>query len=772
MRYKAFLSHTKERLKPLVRRLFFKEIYVDGKEPPKSYAFNIKFIGIYIIFLVYSLMLLIALNFPEFPLLDIITFYNPFAFSNALVTLFLLLSILYSNDRFRNFIFGDHSAIKQLILYVGAVSGFFLLFSLTFTTTINFMSYLLALSTIWLILYSTRFYMYSRKFATKIESRFIAEYSTTRRVIANISPYLILCILVTIALFYRSLLVFISLDFFGPFAPEEAVIVYNVEMRLIMPLIYFSLVLTLLFILFEFIFTRRRAETKRAGLFDNYTFSLIVLFIFFFQIFQISIYLILRPETIDALKTSVGASSSTVSFILLFEYEISMFFLYRIIMKLGRSLGWQISIFKRDGLVILILGCVFAQTLSRYALQTQVTNQEITLIGNILMSDKYIVSIIMIIFLGVTLLIYYLKPHETSMFIRLQKETINQKEESMEIIYKLLKSEYIRRGAAYPIEILEREMIRATKLSKSAIYSLIAQLAKSDMDFHVTTVKNDYGITRKIIDFVSVTEKFDKKEIAQLKAKKYLSERLYSTMKKSKKKYLKLGDNLSKEKASDQFLTSLTMGYEKKQKEEVLIEEKKRDTEIRFLKKEVPESLREKIIQMLKKEYSYRIENVEKYANFHYAISEIASQIQLETRITPGELYPILESINETEIELVLLENPDEPEDKMISFLPVADDDLMYTLANFRPDDYNQIRIYLIQNFIKFLKRKKSKAVFNKLKKGISKKTEVQRIWKDLINILINYYPLYTQVKEKVQEGKDLLKLFNQFPKKEIIEEN
>lgn len=440
-------------------------------------------------------------------------------------------------------------------------------------------------------------------------------------------------------------------------------------------------------------------------------------------------------------------------------------------MKLGRSLGWQIFIFKRDGLILLILGCVFAQTLSRYALQTQVTNQEITLIGNILMSDKYIVSIIMIIFLGATLLIYYLKPHETSMFIRLQKETIDQREESMEIIYKLLKSEYIRRGDAYPIEILDREMIKATKLSKSAIYSLITQLAESNMDFHVTTAKNDYGITRKIIDFVSVTEKFDKKEIAQLKAKKYLSERLYSTMKQSKKKSLKLGDNLSKEKASDQFLSSLTMGYEKKQKEEVLIEKKQKDTEITFIKKEVPKSLREQIIEMLKKEYSYRIENVEKYTNFHYAISEIASQIQLETKITPGELYPILESINETEIELVLLENPDEPEDKMISFLPVADDDLMYTLASFRPDDYNQIRIYLIKNFIKFLKRKKSKAVFNKLKKGISKNTEEQRIWKGLINILINYYPLYTEVTEKIQEGKDVLKIFNRFPKKEIIKE-
>jgi len=772
MKQKKFLVQFKGRLKRVLRKLFFKDIYVDGKEPPKSYAFDWKFIGIYIIFLLYSLVLLIALNFPHFIFLDIITFFNPFAFSNALVTFFLLFSILYSSDRIRNYIFGEYSAIKQTIVYVSAIGGFFLLFTFVFTTTINFMTYLLALSTIWLILYSTRFFMYSRKFSTKIEAKFIAKYSLTRRFIAIISPYFILAILVVIALFYRSLLVFISLDFFGPFAPEEAVLVYNVEMRLIMPLIYFSLVLTSLFILFEFIFTRRRAETKRAGLFDNYTFSLIVMFIFFFQIFQISIFLILRPETVNALKATVGATSSTVSFIFIFEFVISMFFLYRIILKLGRSLGWQIFIFKRDGLVLLVLGCVFAQTLSRYALQTQITNQEITTLGNILMADKFIVSIIMIIFLGATLLIYYLKPHETSMFMRLQKETVTHVEEKMDIIYELLKSEYIRRGEAYPIEILDRELIKATRLSKGAVYSLITQLAESNMDFHVTVDKRKGAIRRKIIDFVSVTEKFDKKEVAQKKAKKYLSERLYETMAANDRSTIKLGDDLSEDKASDQFLSSLTSDYKKKQKDKLIIEEKLKEVEITFAEKEIPELLSEKIIKTLKKEYAYRIENKEQYDDFNYTISEIATQIQQETRITPGEIYPILENISQFDIELALLDNPDEPEDKKIRFIPVADDDLMYTIANFRPDEYIKIRINVIKNFIKFLKRKKVKAIFTKLRKGISNNTEEQRIWKNILKILLDYYPLFTEVNEKIQEGKDILKVYSQFPKREIIAEN
>jgi hypothetical protein len=441
-------------------------------------------------------------------------------------------------------------------------------------------------------------------------------------------------------------------------------------------------------------------------------------------------------------------------------------------LKLGRSLGWQIFIFKRDGLVLLVLGCVFAQTLSRYALQTQITNQEITTLGNILMADKFIVSIIMIIFLGATLLIYYLKPHETSMFMRLQKETVTHVEEKMDIIYELLKSEYIRRGEAYPIEILDRELIKATRLSKGAVYSLITQLAESNMDFHVTVDKRKGAIRRKIIDFVSVTEKFDKKEVAQKKAKKYLSERLYETMAANDRSTIKLGDDLSEDKASDQFLSSLTSDYKKKQKDKLIIEEKLKEVEITFAEKEIPELLSEKIIKTLKKEYAYRIENKEQYDDFNYTISEIATQIQQETRITPGEIYAILENISQFDIELALLDNPDEPEDKKIRFIPVADDDLMYTIANFRPDEYIKIRINVIKNFIKFLKRKKVKAIFTKLRKGISNNTEEQRIWKNILKILLDYYPLFTEVNEKIQEGKDILKVYSQFPKREIIAEN
>ncbi|MHA1349373.1 MAG: hypothetical protein ACTSPZ_00890, partial [Promethearchaeota archaeon] len=438
MNPKGNLAKIKDSLQKNVRKVFIQELYVEGKEPPKSYFAERKFFGLYAIFLIYSysFLVLIGINFPG-TYLNILTFGNPFVFGNALVAFFLVLSILYSVDKIRIFFFEKHTAIKQVILYVGIISSFFILFLFIYDINTNLISYLLGLSTIWLVLLSFRFYMYSRKFATKIEAKFIAKYSVFRRFLASIAPYFILGVLVVIALFYRGLLVYISLDFFGPFAPSEAVRVYELEMRLIMPLIYFSLILTLLFIIFEFVFTRRRAETKRAGLFDNYTFSLIVLFIFFFQVFQLSLFLILNPVTITALKASVGANSSTIWFIFIIEFAVSIFFLYRIIKKLGRSIEWKLLIFKRDGLILLILGCVLSQTLTRYALQTQVPNQIITPLGQFFMADKYIISILMIIFLGSTLLLYYLKPHETSMFIRLQKETVDQEEQSMDIIYKL-----------------------------------------------------------------------------------------------------------------------------------------------------------------------------------------------------------------------------------------------------------------------------------------------------------------------------------------------
>jgi hypothetical protein len=189
---------------------------------------------------------------------------------------------------------------------------------------------------------------------------------------------------------------------------------------------------------------------------------------------------------------------------------------------------------------------------------------------------------------------------------------------------------------------------------------------------------------------------------------------------------------------------------------------------ISFTKKEIPTSLKNLIIDVLKKEYTYRIENEEKYPDFHFSISEIASQVQMETRISPGELYPILESINESDLELSLIKNPEEPEDKKVSFFPVADDDLSYTLANFRPEEYKKVRNKVIKNYMKFLKRKKARAIFSKLRKEIGNKTEEQQVWNTNYKILNNYYPLHLTVIERVRLGEDLPKVIKVFPKKDI----
>ena len=754
-------SNIKNSLNQAFKKIIYKEILVDGQEPGKSYAYEKKFFGIYSVFLFYSFLMLFAINYPDNLGVLFLTLGNPFAFGNAVIGLFLALSILYSNDKFRIFIFEKHTLIKQIVLYSGIVLILYLFFLQVYDSGMNLMSYLLALSMFWLILLSTRFYMYSRKFATKIESRAIAKYSLIRNFGAFITPYFILAVLITLALFYRSLLVFLSLDFFGPFAPEEAVQVYLIEMRLVMPLIYFSLILTLMFILFEFVFTRRKAETRRAGLYDNYTFSLVVLFIFFFQILQLSIYLILHNDTINALKATVGATSATVTYIFVFEFIISMFFLYRIVKKLGRSLGWRLFIFKKDGLILLVLGFVFAQTLSRYALQTQVPYQEITIVGQFLMADKYIVSIIMIIFLGLTLLIYYLKPHETSMFIRLQKETVSEEERELDRVYKLIRSEYIRRGEAYPIEILERELIKATHLSKQRIYSIIGNLARRDIDMKVFNKRDDTGQVRKYVDFVSVIEKFDRKGKAKKKAKKYLSERLVDTMRK-RGNVLNLSSSTDSEKASDQFLNSLSTNFSKKVQEET----KQKDTMIDFKIKPIPMSLQENILDLLKNEFLYRIENEDKYPDFHFPISEIASQIQLETKINPGELYPILENLSKSDIEFELIDNPEEPEDKLINFVPIADEDLSYTLMNFRYEEYLKIKSRMTEQFFKLFKRKRVKITFEKLKKEIPNNSEEQKAWRDLLTKLRDYFQEFSVIQEKLISGGTLEKIIKKFPSK------
>ncbi|MFW9987301.1 MAG: hypothetical protein ACFFC3_01460 [Candidatus Odinarchaeota archaeon] len=759
LKFFAFKSKLKTNI---YDKIIHQEIYIEGKEP-KSYSYEKKFFGLYILFIFYSLVLILKINFPDADWINILMLGNPFVFSNTILALFLVLSFLFSVDKIRIYIFEGHTTIKQILAYSGLFTILYILF-LFIGTGINYMTYLLALSMIWLILLSSRFYIYSRKFSTKIEARFIKRYSVPRYIFAVLLPFVILAVLVVISLFYRSFLVFLSLDFFGlndP-NPSDAVAVYEMEMTRIMPLIYFSLVMTLVFIIFEYVSTRRRAETKRAGTFDNFTFSLIVFFIFFFQILQISIFLLLQDETIAAFKSTIGTTGSVVSYVFIFEFIISMYFLYRIVKKLGKSLGWRVFIFKKDGLILLCLGCVFAQTLTRFALATNIPHQSVENVGVFLMWDKFIVSILMIFFLGTTLLIYYIKPHETSMFMRLQKETVSEEEKSLDKVYKIIRSEYIRRGEAYPIEIIERELIKATQLSKGKVYDLLNQLAKRDMDIMITEKKQKSGKSIKIIDFISVTEVFEKKGVAEQKARKYLSERIYERALEGESKTSRLVKREEEGKAANGFITSLSAGYDKKQVAKALHREKLKDTQISFTTDALAIDLENQVINIIKEEYIYRIENPEKTPEFYIPISKISSEIERKTKISPGELYPILEELNTSDIEVSLIDNPEVPEDKLIKFFPFADDNMCYSLASFRPEEYSEFKNLVMKNFLRFIKTKREKRIIFQLKKDIPNQTESQKSWIELLNNLYRYYPIY---KEEITRVPDIKKLIMQLEK-------
>ncbi len=750
----AFKAKAKAKLKDLYGMLIHQEVYVDGQEPPKSYSYQKKFFGLYAFFIIYS-FILILISDPK--LLGFLTFGDPFSFSLAIVAFFLVLSFLFSVDKIRIYIFEKKTVLKQLILYISLIALFYLIFKFLFIQfNINFMTFLLVLAMIWLILLSSRFYIYSRKFSTKIEARFIKRYSVARYYFAIIIPFIILVILVIMSLIYRSFLVFLSLDLFAHSDPTSAVAVYNLEMRIIMPLIYFSLVMTLVFIIFEYVSTRRRAETKRAGTFDNFTFSLIVLFIFFFQIMQITIYLLSQPETITALKLAVGTGGTILAYVFIVEFAVSLYFLYRIIKKTGKTLGWRIFIFKKDGLILLILACVFAQTLTRFSFKNEIPYQGITDVGKWLMADKFIISILIIFFLGTTLLVYYIKPHETSMFMRLQKETVSQEDKSMDIIYKIIRSEYIRRGEAYPLEILERELVKATRLSISNIYSLISQLVKKDMDIIITEQKEEFGKPRKMIDFVSVTERFEKKEVAEQKAKKFLSERLFETALQKEKKESRLLKGVKAGQPKDSFISSLTTDYSKKQKDKEIFQQKlKAGTQISFA--DLTEDLKNEIIRLIKKEYISRIAKPVKIPDFYLPISEITSQVESKTKISPGELYLILNDLSKTDLELRLIDNPDEPEDKLIKFLPFSDDSMNFSLMNFRPEEYSKFRLLVTKNFLKYVKSKREKRVIFQLKKEIPAQTESQKSWLDLLNILYKDYSIYAKQLIEVPNKQKLL---------------
>lgn len=746
----------------LKRVIFNKEIYVKGKEPPKSY-YGKKFLGLFGIFLFFSFMIFFNINNPDNIFFQILMFGNPFVLGNALILFYFTLSLLFSVDKIRQFIFEKNTVIKQICIFSGLITGWFFLFLLVDTIfQFNYMSFLLILAMIWLILQSSRFYTYSRKFSTKIEAKVVAKYSVFRNFIIFLIPFLILGILVIISWSFRAFIVFLTLDFLGTLNPTGSFEVYLIEMIRVMPLIYISLITTIVFIIIEFILTRKRAETRRAGLFDNFTFAIIVFFIFFYQIYQVTLYIILLPETSNALRGAFGGATNVIGYLFFFEFFISIIFLIRIIRKIGTTLGWRILFFKKDGLIMFFLACVLGQTISRFAVATSTPNQEIGGLSELLMHDRYLISIIMIIFLGLTILVYYLKPHETSMFMRIQKEIVKEEEKSMETILKILRNEFIRRGEAFPIDLIEKELIKASQLSKGIVYSIIRKIDDKKVDFRVITRQEKEGTERKYAEFTSITEKFQKKGEAAKKARHYLSEQLVETLQKQPGDAMQLQKKIDKEKASDKFIQSLSTNFSKKVISEQEHTESIKEKTVSFTK-EHDEFLEDRIIKLIKKEYIYRIENPEQYPEYKFLISEIAPIIELETKVSSGVLYPLLEELNKSNLELNLLDNKENPDDKFINFIPHWDFDIDNYYINFHPEDYSKTVIYYYKKLASCLTQPKYLDILKSISKKIKNENELQESLNSFYDKLIKYYPKFEKELKRVPDKGKLIKLLEKY---------
>ena len=102
------------------------------------------------------------------------------------------------------------------------------------------------------------------------------------------------------------------------------------------------------------------------------------------------------------------------------------------------------------------------------------------------------------------------------------------------------------------------------------------------------------------------------------------------------------------------------------------------------------------------------------------------------------------------------------------SLFEFSDDNMNFSLANFRPEEYAKFRVHVARNFHKALKTKKEKRVIYQLKKAISNENEDQKSWLNILDNLYKYYPLYA---EKLSSVPNTTKLRNRLRKmKEFYE--
>ena len=288
--------------------------------------------------------------------------------------------------------------------------------------------------------------------------------------------------------------------------------------------------------------------------------------------------------------------------------------------------------------------------------------------------------------------------------MRMNKEAVDEKDKKMDTVLKFLKREFIRRGQPYDLDtVLVNQIQSIIQIPKGVLWSIISRINEKYVDVQIMeTIDENTSKKKKIIDFIPITERYQKNKKAEKKADKYMRNSLINTMSNDKRKTIKLykgkKSTLSSSNQSDNFMQALGVQYGRKQKSTAQIKEKWA-TEQLVIDTQIDSSTKELVLTMIREEYIKRISQKWDYKDFRFKISEISADIERATKISAGRLWPLLNEIAVEDWNFNLnanFEGIDKNKyDRLIEFLPIDDYDIYYALQKYRPNDLKEIHLLM-----------------------------------------------------------------------------
>ena len=233
---------------------------------------------------------------------------------------------------------------------------------------------------------------------------------------------------------------------------------------------------------------------------------------FLYAIYNIALYLFLDPKFLAAVKVVLHSDSQSGGFVFAIEFLVTLIFLAWIILDLRKQFETGFLFFTQDGLVMLLLGTVFAQIVSRFGLVLGEADVSSGLV-NFIKYDYIVLPWLILGFLGLTIIIYWIKPHEMGLFMHQNKAAIDEKNRTMDTILVFFKREFIRRGEKFVItEQMIQSIQHLTGLSnKGSVISLIKRLDKQYVDVHLLEeISSENGDKQLYFDFLPITTRYQK----------------------------------------------------------------------------------------------------------------------------------------------------------------------------------------------------------------------------------------------------------------------